>query len=70
MTSDLPEKMMKHEHLQSLPIDPDIIENMKMKGPIGYALNRKKTIRNKVTNYLLRRWNGMMKNFIYRFRTT
>uniref|UniRef100_A0A336MAC2 CSON014364 protein n=1 Tax=Culicoides sonorensis TaxID=179676 RepID=A0A336MAC2_CULSO len=46
LSSTLPEDTMKFQHLRPNPIDAEILENMKMKGPIGYALNPKKTIRN------------------------
>lgn len=49
LSSDLPEDLMKYQHLKPNPIDAEILENVKMKGPIGYALNPKKTIRNIVS---------------------
>lgn len=49
LSSDMPEDMMKFQHLQPKAVEAEILENMKMKGPIGYALNPKKTIRNIVS---------------------
>lgn len=49
LSSDMSEEMMKFQHLKSTAIEPEILDNMKMKGPIGYALNPKKTIRNMVS---------------------
>ncbi|XP_063707749.1 PAN2-PAN3 deadenylation complex catalytic subunit PAN2-like [Culicoides brevitarsis] len=51
LSSDMPEDLMRHQHLKPKPIDAEILENMKMKGPIGYALNPKKTIRNIIPYY-------------------
>lgn len=49
LSSDMPEDLMKYQQLKPKAVDAEILENMKMKGPIGYALNPKKTIRNIVS---------------------
>lgn len=47
--SDFPPQLMTYHYRTAKPIDPDILSTMKMQGPIGYALNPRKTRRNQVS---------------------
>lgn len=50
LSSDmLPDSIMKHQHLRAKPIAACVLDNMRMNGPIGYALNTKKIARNVVS---------------------
>lgn len=50
LSSDmLPDRMMKYQYLRPKPISPSVLENIRMNGPIGYALNTQKIPRNLVS---------------------
>lgn len=48
-SSDLiPDSFINHQYLRPKPISQTVLENLRMNGPIGYALNTQKISRNLV----------------------